>query len=509
MNSSRQNLLSSILCCVVFLSLVLMADDSWSKSYSSARSSSSSRSSSYRSSTSSYKALPKQSSSNSRSSYQSNNNQGVFSAKFGKSYNSALDKLYRQQSSSKAYGALQKTMPSTKPRYFPEADLEKYRTRYRDNPLYRQAGRDNDSWGARGRYYQTNPPIIVNGGSDSFGLLSGMFLYSLLNNVAQAGQYAFHHQNDPDYQKWRTEADRLAQDNAELKQKLSALDNAKNAQTDTQPNPNWLPPGVPAAATLSDVALKASQPDFNVCVGSENGPYYKVAQSNMLPALVEWVNLIPIATKGTPEILAKLNTGACDAGFIQGDAKIDEQQLDVVFKPFLEAAHLACNKTLHVKSLAELNANTLWIVKNSGSRLTWDNFVALNPELTKIPVQEAVNYEDAILKAVKNNACLFYMAAPHAATIDRLINRPELSLIAIDDEHLTQSGVYQARKLSSSDYNNAIVSSWFSDNYVDTVVAPATFVISKAWQVKSPELAAKIALQLADIESTLKKAVQQ
>jgi len=73
----------------------------------------------------------------------------------------------------------QKSFPSAKPKYFPEADLQKYRTRYADNNLYRQAGQDRDVWQERNRYYQSQPPVIVNGGNSSFGMLSGMFLYSL------------------------------------------------------------------------------------------------------------------------------------------------------------------------------------------------------------------------------------------------------------------------------------------------------------------------------------------
>ena len=265
------------------------------------------------------------------------------SPKFGKTYNSTIEQQYTKQATKKSFKAFQSVMPPIKPYHFPEADIKSYRSRYANNGMFRQAERDNNTWESRNRYYQSHPPIVVNGGSNSFGMLSGMFLYSLLNNSASAGEYAFNHQNDQDYLKWRAEANRLARNNAELKAQLDKIDAEKQAKGNAQPNPEWLPDGVPAAAVLSDAALKSSQPDFNVCVGSEVGPYYKVAQTYMLPELVEWVNLNPVITKGTPDILAKIAAGDCDAGFVQGDAGFDKDKLDVVFKPFLEAGHLACS----------------------------------------------------------------------------------------------------------------------------------------------------------------------
>lgn len=431
------------------------------------------------------------------------------SPKFGKTYNSNIEQQYAKQATSKSFKAFQSVTPTTKPYHFPEADIKSYRQRYANNGMFRQAERDNNTWDSRNRYYQSHPPVIVNGGSNSFGMLSGMFLYSLLNNSAAAGEYAFNHQNDQDYLKWRAEADRLAQNNAELKAKLDKIDAEKQAKGNAQPNPEWLPDGVPAAAVLSDAALKSSQPDFNVCVGSEAGPYYKVAQTYMLPELVEWVNLNPVITKGTPDILAKIASGACDAGFIQGDADFDKDKLDVVFRPFLEAGHLACSIKAKGKSIDDIAGQSVWIPKNSGSRMTWDRLANLNPEYRNIIAKDAVNYEDAIFKAIQTQSCLFYMAAPHASSLDRLIDRKDLKLMAINDQRLLKDGVYQARSLSSDDYSRTIQGHFFSDGYIQTVVAPSTFVMSNAWKANHAELAAKMSLKLSDIENKLKQSVKQ
>lgn len=428
---------------------------------------------------------------------------------FGKSHNDGVSNSYASQTAAKSYSSFRTITPSAKPKYFPSEDLSKYRTQYANNETYKRAKQDNDSWGSRTRYYQSHQPVVVNGGSNNFGLLSGMFLYSLLNNSASAGEYGFNHQRDADYLKWRAEADQLAKTDAELKAKLDKIDAAQAQKSGVTPDPNWLPEGVPVSATLSDEAIKASQPDFNVCVGSDAGPYYKVAQDNMLPALVDIVNLNPVATNGTPDILVKIASGACDAGFIQGDAKFDEAQLTPVFRPFLEAGHLACSIKVKGSSINHLADQEVWIPVRSGSRMTWDSLVNIEPSLAKIRVRDAVNYEDAILKTTQANACLFYMAAPHASSIDRLIDRPGLKLMAIDSESLTKNSAYQSRTLSSSDYSKAIASPIFSDGYVKTIVTPATFVIGQSWQKAHSELAAKVSLQLVDIEKQLKHAVKQ
>ncbi|ASF45128.1 TAXI family TRAP transporter solute-binding subunit [Methylovulum psychrotolerans] len=467
-----------------------------------------------------FSSAPKSSSSSAFKSYSGTRSSVVKSAgssvgaKFGKPYNSSLLQPYSSQAKRKAVADAKTAASNTsqspsaaKPKHFPVADLQKYRQRYADNSLYQQAAQEPDAWGTRSRYQQaqTQAPAMVNGGSDTFGMLSGQFLYKLLNNPNAAGEYAYHHQDNRDYQQWRAEAERLAGANAELRAQLVRLDAARRHYGTTPPNPGWLPQGVPAAAVVSEAALKSGQADFNVCVGSEGGPYYKVAQTNLLPELVEWVNVNPVITLGTPEILAKLAVGECDAGFIQGDAQADSQQMDVVFRPFLEAAHLACHVSAQTSTIADMTGQTVWIPRSSGARLTWDKFVALNPRYGQVAVKDAASYVDAINKAVQTKACLLYMAAPHAAAIDRLLNRKTLKLVAIDDPALLGSGGYQATSLSSGDYSQAIPDAYS----IQTVAAPATFVVSKTWQSQHADIAAKVTQKLADVEQQITRNVQQ
>ncbi len=109
----------------------------------------------------------------------------------------------------------------------------------------RQYGADRSGWfNSRG---WSAPAPAYYGGNRSFGVWDGLFLWSLLNNLGRSGSTDFFHnnQNDPGYQQWRQEADRQAQDNAELRQKLDDLDR-KLAERDSEPRtPGALPADVP------------------------------------------------------------------------------------------------------------------------------------------------------------------------------------------------------------------------------------------------------------------------
>ena len=115
----------------------------------------------------------------------------------------------------------------------------------------RQYGADRSGWfNSRG---WSAPSPAYYGGNRSFGVWDGLFLWSLLNNLGRSGSGEFFHnnQNDPGYQQWRQEANRQAQDNADLRQKLDELDR-KLAERDNQPRtPGELPPDVPPEIAMA------------------------------------------------------------------------------------------------------------------------------------------------------------------------------------------------------------------------------------------------------------------
>ncbi|GAA0597944.1 hypothetical protein GCM10009416_40210 [Craurococcus roseus] len=96
-------------------------------------------------------------------------------------------------------------------------------------------------------------------GGRSFGVWDGLFLGYLLNNLTRPGSVDFfrNHQDDPGVRQWREEAERQAQDNAELRERLDRLDRELAQQRDGQGqqpaprDPNYLPPDVPPEVALA------------------------------------------------------------------------------------------------------------------------------------------------------------------------------------------------------------------------------------------------------------------
>jgi hypothetical protein len=115
----------------------------------------------------------------------------------------------------------------------------------------------------RNVYYQSyRPPVYVHYGypqyRSSYGMYDAMFMWMMLDRMNDDNyrRMYYHHQNDPAFQEWRTEANRLSADNAELRAKLAQMD-AQTAQLQGQPqDPNYVPQGVDPAVMLSDDTAK-------------------------------------------------------------------------------------------------------------------------------------------------------------------------------------------------------------------------------------------------------------
>jgi len=100
-------------------------------------------------------------------------------------------------------------------------------------------------------------PGSVLSGPRSFGIWDAAFLWFLFSTLNRPGHSDFfrNHQDDPGYREWRQEAERRAQNDAEVRARLDDLDRRIAENGDQPRDPNYLPPDVPAeVATGSEGA---------------------------------------------------------------------------------------------------------------------------------------------------------------------------------------------------------------------------------------------------------------
>ena len=118
----------------------------------------------------------------------------------------------------------------------------------RSAPVIRQAERPG--WYSQNGW--TTPSAIF-GPPRSFGIWDGLFLYALISNLSRPGtaDFFYNRQNDPGTQQWRAEADRLAQDNKDLRLRLEELDRQVAARKGAPVDPNYLPPDIPAGVAMA------------------------------------------------------------------------------------------------------------------------------------------------------------------------------------------------------------------------------------------------------------------
>jgi hypothetical protein len=90
-------------------------------------------------------------------------------------------------------------------------------------------------------------PGSVLRGPRSFGVWDAAFLWFLFSTLNRPGHSDFfrNHQDDAGYREWRQEAERRAQDDAEIRARLNDLDRRVAEGGDQPRDPNYLPPDVP------------------------------------------------------------------------------------------------------------------------------------------------------------------------------------------------------------------------------------------------------------------------
>jgi len=414
-----------------------------------------------------------------------------------------------------------------------------YKSSYGNRGAYRRAASYDRStyYTRRNQYYGGyNAPSYVYGGSPSYGMWDTIFLYSMLssmNHNSHASSFAYNHQNDADYRAWRREADKLSQDNAELRAQLAQMDAGSTKMNGKPVDPDYIPKGIDADIAMSQEVLASQKPTLRVCVGSKNGTYFRVTAGVLMQG-INSVNIVPVTTTGTGEILDNISNGKCDAGFVQGDGywnyveakKTTKLPFERVSSPYKEAVHLICNAK-GPDSISDLSAkNKVWFPAKSGAAETWKNFIGEDSDYAEIQTvlnnkDMVVNsYEEAVLKVTNDKkSCAMYVGAPGASKFVRNIEagakQSKIVLVDINDNDLNDttdpsgSAVYKFGDIDAYKNLNRQASCYgWCGGDIESLYVNADFIVANKWKADNKTTYPTLAVDLLGMQPEIETAVR-
>ncbi len=386
-------------------------------------------------------------------------------------------------------------------------------SKYKSDPIFNKAknyGRFdyNTHYGRRDSYYRGmgwRAPGYAYSGFPRFGMWDALFWWMILDHVMTPGyaRAAYDHASDPGYQEWRAEADKLAEDNAELKAKLEALD-AKTAGMSGPRDPGYLPPGVPAEVALAGDVLAQKETDkapLRMATASSTGNYQYFGE--LLKKAAKGLDVNLQTTAGSMDNLRLLLEGKVDAAMVQSDAfevfsrlnqgaSIISEQTPL----YKEAIQMIANRDSGIKSVKDIDpdVNTLYIgPKGSGVGMSWEGLCMEDEHYRKIPTRYA-SYEDALAIVQKDpNAVMMYVAGLNSGllrTAEQLAKEHgNLRLVAVDDWDFNDAHdshgnrIYTFVDIPSKVYP-ALQKGFIFGHDIETLAVDAVFVVRTEWVEK-------------------------
>lgn len=360
--------------------------------------------------------------------------------------------------------------------------------------------------------------------SPSFGIWNALFLWSLLDRPAQSNHY-YNNQNDPGVKEWRKEADKLAEENKELKTKLEKLDQSTSQlkESGVKRDPSQLPLGIDPDLMLSESAIKSLQPTLNLCSGVKSGNYYFTAKAlaNQSP-----LDINVIETNGSFENLTHLNSNKCDAAIVQSDAidalkstdikkSMDIKEIKVMYPEF---AHLICHRSSNIDSVKDLvpllgSGKKISIgPTHSGSSLTWINFTNLDNRYKKVTTVELTPKEGLQQVMDKKLDCFFTVTSLHNEMIEKANEYGKtLKLVNVNDwdfnNKVSASGgkVYEFDKIPDSVYPN--IQDGLISSSIETLVVRAVLIVNSKWASNNQDAADGIPESLVAVKDKIDKKI--
>ena len=384
---------------------------------------------------------------------------------------------------------------------------------YRDNGIYQRGSQNRTSYdnyyAGRDSYYGGmgwRTPGYAFMSYPSFGMWDALFMWSMLDMMSSRRHYAMahHHANDAGYKEWRGEAERLAEDNEELRAKLDELDRQVATLEGTPRNPDYLPPGVtPAIALAAEVVATAdpNQPRITVSTGVENGNYHRFGQ--FLKSHLPDFDVMLQTTAGSEENLNNLVQNQADAVLVQSDILNSylrknpasaEQLVGLQSTLYTEYVQLIVNEDGGIASVSDLQPNTHIVYvgpRGSGTHRAWEGFVLQDPRYGEFNTRFA-SYDEALRQVAGDpNSVMLFVAGLNSELLkdaDRQYGG-QLSMVAVDEHYFStavdQFGntIYEVASIPHETYPE-LQEGWlfgYLDSSVETLTVDAILILSKQW----------------------------
>jgi TRAP-type uncharacterized transport system substrate-binding protein len=433
----------------------------------------------------------------------------------GKPIGSAFDKGFSQKMQKERAGESLKQYKADQAKFKQSA---KPAGDYKGSPIYQNAQTysrfDYGNYSTRQTVYYRNagwsPPTYVYMGSPNYGMWNFAIWWMILDHHhdQQYSRMAYNQANDPGYRQWREDAEKRAEKDKDMREKLDKLDaQVKKMEQEGKPrDPAYLPPGMPVEAALAaDVLAKKDplKPKLRFSTGPKDQNYDLFGQMLKKEAGNLNIEVQLLESAGGLENTRRLSHGETDAALVPSDVlallpknfpgkKLIAEQSPI----YQEVVQMIANTSSKVKSVGDLDPKKHVIYtgpEGSGTSVTWKGFCLQDKAYEKIRVKHA-DYSTALREVVNNpNAVMMFVSGLNSKIMEEaeaLAKKTgKLRLVTVNDRHFDDKKDEHGNKI----YNFVEIPpkvypalqkeyrGWIWDSNTETLAVQAVLVLNTEW----------------------------
>lgn len=356
------------------------------------------------------------------------------------------------------------------------------------DPGYRKQRR-SDYYNGYQPTYGSHYQQTMASNSGGYGFWDYMMFNSILDNVGDRQMY-YHHQSDPAFQQWRTDANSAcAAGDQDVCDKLKDLDKemTEYKAKGIQQNPKYLTPGVDPDIYEANNIDPKSLKEIKVCAGSIGSDYSRfdsqLTNTTKIPVST-------IATNGSADNLLKMSTGECDLAWSQADLVKSNNLVTVLKLAKPELAVLICGNDSKIKTVNDITDKTTVVIgsDHTGSQFTFNKLRDANPKLKTAKIDTSKPILQAT-KDLKSTDCLFAVSTPNIQFVKTLDDVNKFKLISLNPEDF-KDVKYQTAFITDKHYKNLTTKrfsgwdswlNWFTTQGTTTFQIPTVLVTPQTW----------------------------